>query len=160
MRSTWTSRLIRGQSAPEFRGITQSGDEISSSKLLGKKYILFFYNHDGSETCTKEACNMRDHFDLLSDSGFTIFGVCEDSCGKHQRFISKYGLPYSLISDEKNVLAKLFDIYGSKEFMGRISDTVHRTTFVIDEEGIIQSVIHPVDSAHHAEQILESLNQN
>ena len=77
---------------------------------------------------------------------------------KHQKFISKFELPYPLISDEENQLAKLFDIYGEKEFMGRISDAVHRTTIVINEHGIIESVIHPVDSANHYTQILESLN--
>ena len=160
MRRTWTSKWIRGQKAPEFTAVTESGDEINSEKLRGKKFILFFYNHDGSETCTREACNIRDHFSLLSSAGYSIFGVSEDSISKHQKFISKYHLPYSLISDKQNTLAKIFDIYGSKEFMGRTSDAVHRTTFVMDEEGIIESVIHPVDSARHAEQILESLKTN
>ena len=157
MRSTWMSRWKAGQHAPSFEALLHDGTTITSAQLKGKAYILFFYNHDGSETCTKEACNFRDHFSNLTKKGFNVFGVSEDSIKKHQKFIQKYELPYALISDEGNALAKLFDIYGEKEFMGRISDAVHRTTFVIDAKGIISAVIHPVDSARHAEQILESL---
>lgn len=160
MRRTWTSRWKPGQKAPSFKAIVQDGSEISTDHLTGKKYILFFYNHDGSETCTKEACNIRDHYRLLTRKGFTIIGISEDSPKKHQKFIDKYKLPYPLISDKGNELAKLFDIYGHKDFMGRISDAVHRTTFVINEHGIIEAVIHPVDSAHHAQQIQDILNQS
>jgi peroxiredoxin Q/BCP len=157
MRRTWTSKWIPGQPAPSFQAMLHDGLEVSSQELKGRRYILFFYNHDGSETCTKEACNMRDHYKELSELGFTVIGVSEDSAKKHQRFISKYQLPFALITDEENRLAKLFDIYGRKEFMGRVSDTVHRTTFVIDAAGKFEAVIHPVDSAHHTAQILSEL---
>ena len=157
MRSTWTSKWKPGNLVPTFKAITHEGKEISSDQLRGKRYILFFYNHDDSETCTKEACELRDHFELLTSLGFTIIGVSEDSIKKHQKFISKYKFPYMLISDEGNQLAKLFDIYGRKEFMGRISDAVHRTTFVISADGHIEAIIHPVDSSHHTSQILEEL---
>lgn len=158
MRRTWTSKFISGSKVPEFSALTSSGLEISTTSLLGKNYILFFYNHDGSETCTKENCNIRDNFNLFKTLGYEVFGVSEDSMQKHQKFILKYHLPFPLISDKENLLAKTFDIYGVKEFMGRTSDAVHRTTFVINEEGTIISVIHPVDSARHAEQIIQSLN--
>ena len=158
MRRTRTGKIVQGNAVPRFRGITQDETEVTSSDLKGKDYILFFYNHDGSETCTKEACNMRDNYSLLSNLGYTIIGVSEDSVKKHQKFIAKYNLPFTLISDPDNTIAKAFDIYGEKEFMGRISDAVHRTTFVINKEGIIVSVIHPVDSSQHANQILQSLN--
>ena len=157
MRATWNTKWKPGQKAPSFHSITHENKDISSEDLIGKRYILFFYNHDGSETCTKEACELRDHFDLLTREGFTIIGVSEDSVKKHQKFIAKYNFPFTLISDEGNKLAKLFDIYGQKEFMGRISDAVHRTTFVISPEGIIEAVIHPVDSGNHTKQILQSL---
>jgi thioredoxin-dependent peroxiredoxin len=160
MRRTWTSRWKPGQKAPAFTATLHDGNEISSAALLGKRYILFFYNHDDSETCTKEACNIRDHHKVLKQKGFSIFGVSEDSIKKHQKFISKYNLSYPLISDEGNELAKIFDLYGKKEFMGRISDAVHRTTFVIDAEGIIEAVIHPVESADHTRQILEELKNS
>jgi peroxiredoxin Q/BCP len=157
MRRTWTSRWKPGQKAPSFKAKLQDGTEINSEGLKGTKFILFFYNHDGSETCTKEACNVRDHFGLLTRKGYTVFGVSEDSAQKHLKFIAKYNLPYGLIADEGNILAKQFDIFGEKEFMGRISDAVHRTTFVIDEHGLLEAVIHPVDSANHTTQILEEI---
>jgi len=157
MRATWTSRLKAGQPVPHFKALLQDGSTISAEQLIGKKYILFFYNHDGSETCTKEACNIRDDFQRLKKKGYLVFGVSEDNMKKHQKFIEKYNLPYPLIADVGNNVAKAFDIYGTKEFMGRISDAVHRTTFVINEKGIIEVVIHPVDSANHSKQILDSL---
>lgn len=159
MRRTWTSRWKAGQAVPSFNAILHDGTTISSTQLKGKKYILFFYNHDGSGTCTNEACNIRDHYTILKNKGFAVFGVSEDSAKKHRKFIEKYQLPFPLITDEGNVLAKLFDIYGEKEFMGRISDAVHRTTFVIDASGDFIAVIHPVDSSHHAEQIIDILEQ-
>jgi peroxiredoxin Q/BCP len=158
MRRTWNSRLKPGQPAPFFNAILHDGSVITSSSFYGKRLILFFYNHDGSETCTNEAVNMRDHFDLLTQKGFTILGVSEDSIKKHQKFITKYNLPYGLISDKDNTLAKLFDIYGTKEFMGRTSDAVHRTTFVISTDWEIETILHPVDSSNHALQILTELN--
>jgi peroxiredoxin Q/BCP len=160
MRRTWTSSLKPGQKAPAFEALLQDGSVISSVLLKGKNYILFFYNHDGSETCTNEACNIRDHYATLAKAGFEVFGVSEDSQKKHQKFIAKYTLPYPLIADEGNQLARLFDIYGKKEFMGRISDAVHRTTFVINAQGIIISVIHPVDSSNHAAQIMEAIQSS
>jgi len=158
MRATWKSRFQRGQPVPHFKALLQDGSTISAEQLIGKKYILFFYNHDGSETCTKEACNMRDHFQSLKKKGYHVFGVSEDNMKKHQKFIAKYELPYALIADVGNAVAKAFDIFGQKEFMGRTSDAVHRTTFVVDEKGILEAVIHPVDSAHHAQQILDTLS--
>ena len=157
MRATWTTKWKPGQKAPSFQALTQDGNQISSAQLKGKRYILFFYNHDDSETCTKEACELRDHYGLLTSLGFTVIGVSEDSVKKHQKFITKYNLPYVLISDDGNKLAQLFDIYGRKEFMGRISDAVHRTTFVINGEGKFEAVIHPVDSGNHTRQILDAL---
>ena len=158
MRATWTTKWKPGQKAPSFKAITQEGKQISPTQLKGKRYILFFYNHDDSETCTKEACELRDHYGLLTSLGFTVIGVSDDSVNKHQKFITKYKLPYMLISDEGNKLAQIFDIYGRKEFMGRISDAVHRTTFVINGEGKFEAVIHPVDSGNHTRQILDALH--
>jgi peroxiredoxin Q/BCP len=154
MRTTRISRFKAGDKAPNFTARLHDGALITSEMLKGKPYILFFYNHDGSETCTKEACNIRDHYKKLTQKGYKVFGVSEDSQKKHERFIAKYDLPYPLISDEGNALARLFDIYGPKEFMGRVSDAVHRTTFVVDAKGVIEKVIHPVDSGNHADQIL------
>ena len=158
MRTTWTSKWKAGQKSPYFSALLHDGSAITSGQLAGKKFILFFYNHDGSETCTNEACNVRDHFSELTSRGYLVFGVSEDSPRKHQKFIAKYDLPYPLISDPEHHVAKAFDVYGRKEFMGRISDAVHRTTFVINEHGIIEAVIHPVHSSNHSQQILEALD--
>lgn len=158
MRSTWISRYKPGQPAPDFESRLQDGSLLRSSDLKGKKYILFFYNHDGSETCTKQACNVRDEYARLTNKGYRVFGISEDSAKKHLKFIEKYNLPYPLIVDTANTLAKTFDIYGKKEFMGRTSDAVHRTTFVVNEQGLIEAVIHPVDSARHGQQILDALS--
>ncbi len=159
MRSTWTGKWKAGLAAPAFAAHLQDGTVITSDQLSAKKYILFFYNHDGTETCTKEACNIRDGYHQLSKLGYQVYGVSEDTIKKHQKFIDRYELTYPLISDPGNELAKTFNIYGLKEFMGRTSDAVHRTTFVINEKGVIESVIHPVDSANHTQQILDALPQ-
>ena len=141
--------------APEFEVSLDDGSKITSKALKGKPLILFFYNHDGTETCTIEACNIRDHYAELTKKGYQVIGVSEDSVRKHQSFKKKYKLPYPLISDADNALAKQFDVYGEKHFMGRVFDAVHRTTFVIGSDWKIKEVIHPVISAEHAAQILK-----
>lgn len=153
-RKTWESNLKEGQKAPEFTTTLDDGSTLKSSDLKGERVVLFFYNHDGTETCTKEACNLRDNYPRLKKAGYTVIGVSEDSVRKHQNFRKKYNLPYPLISDKDNALAKKFDVYGEKHFMGRVSDAVHRTTFVIGPDWKIEKVIHPVISTDHASQIL------
>lgn len=157
-RVTWTSTLRPGRKAPEFTALLDDGTEISSKELKGKPLVLFFYNHDGTETCTIEACNIRDNYKKLTKAGYTVIGVSEDSARKHQNFKKKYNLPYPLIADGDNQLAKLFDIYGEKKFMGRTFDASHRTTFVIGSDWRIAKVIHPVVSSDHAAQILAKDN--
>lgn len=154
-RVTWTSKHKPGKKAPEFTALLDDGCEVSSKDLKGKPLVLFFYNHDGTETCTVEACNIRDNYAALKKKGYQVMGVSEDSVRKHQNFKKKYQLPYPLISDDGNVLARLFDVYGEKQFMGRTFPAVHRTTFVIDKDWRISKVIHPVVSSDHATQILE-----
>jgi peroxiredoxin Q/BCP len=153
-RTTWTSRLKPGMKAPEFNALLDDGSEITSKSLKGTPLILFFYNHDGTETCTIEACNIRDNYKTLVRKGYQVIGVSEDSVRKHQNFRKKYQLPYPLIADIDNVLAKAFDIYGLKKFMGRTFEASHRTTFVIGADWNILHVIHPVISVDHASQIL------
>lgn len=154
MRTTWTSKYKTRHRIPSFVAQLHDGSSISDTGLLGQPSIFFFYNHDGSETCTNEICNMRDHFSLLANLGYKVFGVSEDSVSKHQRFAIKLNLPFHLISDQHNVLAKTFDVYGPKLFMGKTTDAVHRTTFVIDANGLIEAIIHPVNSSMHAQQII------
>lgn len=153
-RTTWTSKLKPGDYAPAFEVELQDGGKISNESLKGYPYILFFYPADNTPTCTKEACNMRDNYDGLTEAGYKVFGVSKDSAKKHINFIDKYDLPFPLIVDTDNELAKKFDIFGEKKFMGRVSMAIHRTTFVIDAKGVIEKVIHPVIATEHAEQIL------
>ena len=154
-RTTWTSKWKPGMRAPEFTAVLEDNSVISSKDLKGSPLVLFFYNHDGTETCTVEACNLRDNYRSLQKHGYEILGVSEDSARKHQNFIKKYQLPYRLIADTENALARLFDVYGTKHFMGRTFDAAHRTTFVIGSDWKILQVIHPVISADHATQILQ-----
>ena len=154
---TWESKLKPGDKMPSFDTVLHDGSTLSSKDLKGKKVILFFYNRDGSQTCTVECLNVRDNYKKLTKLGYDVYGVSVDSIRKHQNFIKKHDLPYPLIHDKDNELAKTFDIYGEKKFMGRISDAVHRTTFVIGENGKIEQVIHPVISKEHVEQILEGM---
>lgn len=143
---------------PDFNTTSSHGETISRDSLLGKSYILTFFNHVGSETCSKQTCSIRDGFSDLKNLGYVVFGVSEDNAKKQNKFIDKMSLPYSLIPDEDHVLASIFDIFGEKLFMGRLSDAVHRTTFIIDPQGIFKEVIHPINSSDHANQIVEIIN--
>ena len=155
VRKTWESKFKAGDTAPDFETVLHDGSLLDSQTLKGTPVVLFFYNTDGTETCTREACNIRDNYKQLLEAGYQVFGVSKDSERKHQNFKKKYELPYPLISDKDNMLAKTFDIFGEKHFMGRISDAVHRTTFVIDKDWKFAKVIHPVVSGEHSAQILD-----
>ena len=153
-RATWTSKLKAGDKVPTFEVELQDGSKISDKSLSGTPYVLFFYPKDNTPTCTKEACNMRDNYSDLTKAGYKVFGVSKDSAKSHMNFINKFDLPYPLVVDQDNELAKKFDIFGEKKFMGRVSMAVHRTTFVVGANGKIEKVIHPVESTDHAAQIL------
>jgi thioredoxin-dependent peroxiredoxin len=150
-----STSLKEGDKAPDFRAKDQDGNMVSLKDMRGKKLVLYFYPHDNSQTCTQEACNLRDNFELLRAEGFEVLGVCEDEEKKHKKFISKYGLPFPLIADTDHAVINAYDVWGPKLFMGRIFDSVARTTFLIDEEGRIEKVITKVVSKDHANQILE-----
>ncbi|GAB4200062.1 MAG: hypothetical protein Fur0023_03050 [Bacteroidia bacterium] len=147
--------LKPGMPAPYFEGIDQNGNKITSNDLLGRKYVLYFYPKDDTPGCTKEACNIRDNYQKFLDAGYTVYGVSADSIESHKKFIEKYQLPFSLISDTDKNIIRAYDVWGKKLFMGKISEGIIRTTFVIDENGIISDVITKVEVDHHAEQILK-----
>lgn len=146
--------LKPGMPAPYFEGLDQNGNKITSNDLLGRKVILYFYPKDDTPGCTKEACNLRDNYQRLVDAGYVIYGVSADSTASHQKFIQKYNLPFSLIADPDKNIIRAFDVWGKKLFMGKVSEGIVRTTFVIDENGIISNVITKVEVANHADQIL------
>lgn len=147
--------LEKGNKAPEFQGIDQDGNSIKSSDYKGKKYVLFFYPKASTPGCTAEACDLRDNENALKAKGYEIIGVSADSVRRQFNFATKNNLKYPLIADEDKKIIEAFGVWGPKKFMGREFDGIHRTTFLVDENGIIEEVITKVKTKEHAKQILE-----
>ena len=150
--------LQEGKKAPAFKGTDQNGDIVSLADFKGKKLILYFYPKDDTPGCTAQACNLRDNYTDLIDKGFAVIGVSTDPVKKHKKFEEKYQLPFSLIADEDKVIVEKYGVYGEKKFMGRTYDGISRTTFLIDETGIINKIITKPATKTHAEEILEAWN--
>ncbi|MGB5980661.1 MAG: thioredoxin-dependent thiol peroxidase [Nonlabens sp.] len=148
------TNLKAGDKAPDFSIPNQNGDAISLSDFKGKKLVLFFYPKASTPGCTAEACNLRDNIDRFRDQGYEILGASADSPKRQSNFKNKYDLPYDLLADEDHELLKAYQVWGPKKFMGREYDGIHRTTFVIDENGIISDVIQKVKTKEHTAQIL------
>ncbi len=149
------THLKEGDPAPHFEGTIETGETVSLDNYRGKKLILFFYPKDLTPGCTAEACSLRDHYQELRDAGYELLGVSPDSEKSHQRFIEKKKLPFHLLADTDKKVVKAYGVWGPKKFMGRSYEGVHRTTFIIDEEGRIQKIFTKVKTKNHAEQILE-----
>ena len=147
-------KLKEGQKAPIFSAKNQNGNNISLTQFLGKKVVLYFYPKDNTPGCTAQACNLSENIDNLKRNGFIVLGVSPDSEKSHLKFISKYNLSFDLIVDESKSICKLYGVWGPKKFMGREYDGVHRTTFLIDENGLIDKIITKVNTKNHTEQIL------
>lgn len=143
-----------GDKAPAFSGLTQEGKTISSTDLLGKKYVLFFYPKAETPGCTAEACDLRDNYHALQKQGFEVIGVSTDAVEKQKRWTEKHQLPYTLISDTDKKIVNDFGVWGEKKMMGRTYMGIHRTTFIINEIGVIENIITKVNTKAHAEQIL------
>ena len=150
------TNLNVGDKAPDFVALNEFGKSTSLSDYLGKKVVLYFYPKDMTPGCTAESCNLGENYSLLQENGFIVLGVSPDSSKSHQKFINKYNLPFSLIADEDKTVIKAFGVWGPKKFMGKEYDGVHRTTFVIDEDGVIEKVFSKVKTKDHTNQILES----
>lgn len=146
-----------GDKAPDFSGKNDQGEVVSLSDFRGKKLILFFYPQDNTPSCTIEACNLRDNYSRLKKAGFALLGVSPDSERKHQNFIRKFKLPFPLLADTEQEVLKEYGVWGPKKFMGRSYIGVHRTTFIIDENGIIEGIIEKVKTRNHTQQILAAL---
>jgi len=149
------TKLQAGDKAPQFKGIIEDETTVQLSDYKGKKLILFFYPKDDTPGCKAEACSLRDNFEALQEAGFELLGVSPDKAAKHGKYIAKYAFPFSLIADTELEVIKAFDIWGPKKFMGKEYIGLHRTTFIIDEKGVISHVITKVKTKAHAEQILE-----
>lgn len=147
--------LKPGMPAPYFEGLDQDGNKITLNDFAGRKFVLYFYPKDNTPGCTKEACNIRDNYQRFLDAGYTVLGVSADSTESHKKFKEKYNLPFSLISDPDKNIIRAYDVWGKKQFMGKISEGIIRTTFVIDENGTISDVITKVEVDNHTEQILK-----
>lgn len=148
------THLTPGEKAPDFTAKDQNGNNITLSDYRGKHVILYFYPKDNTPGCTTEACNFRDHYSELQEKGFVVLGVSADSQKKHQNFIDKYDLPFPLIADEDKDVIQAYGVWGPKKFMGKEFMGIHRTTFVIDPEGVVEQVIKKVKNKEASEQIM------
>ena len=145
--------LKKGDKAPQFSGVDQDGKTIKLADFEGKKLVVYFYPKDDTPGCTAEACNLRDNYNALLKQGYAVVGVSQDSEKSHQKFISKYNLPFPLISDPDHTVHNLFGTWGEKSMYGRTYMGTIRATFVI-ENGVITEVIEKVKTKDHASQIL------
>ncbi|MCB2206660.1 MAG: thioredoxin-dependent thiol peroxidase [Bacteroidetes bacterium] len=150
-------KLEKEDAAPDFSGLDQDGKKIQLSDYKGKKLILYFYPKDNTPGCTSEACDLRDNYEMWLSKGYQVVGVSPDSQKSHQKFIEKYDLPFPLIADEDKTIIKAYGAWGPKKLYGREYEGLLRTTFVIDEKGIIQEVFTKVKTKDHTNQILETI---
>ena len=150
--------LRPGDKAPPFEGPDQHGNTVGLSDFSGKTLILYFYPKDNTPGCTAEAVNLKDNFETLVARGFSVVGVSPDTITSHQRFAEKYDLPFPLIADPEKKILNDYDVWGEKKTFGRTYMGVHRTTFIIDGEGIITHIFTKVKTREHTAQILETTN--
>ncbi len=148
--------LITGDKIPDILGINQDGEEVKASDYAGEKLVLYFYPKDSTPGCTAEACSLRDNFSELRKQGYQILGVSIDSEKSHKKFIEKQQLPFPLIADTDKKLVEEFGVWGEKTLAGRKYMGIFRTTFLINESGVIEKIIGPkeINTKQHAEQIL------
>ena len=148
-----------GDKAPEVLGMNENGEEIRLSQYKGKKLVLYFYPKDNTSGCTAEACSLRDNYAELRKQGYEVIGVSVDSATSHRKFIDKYELPFPLIADTDKKLVEAMGVWGEKSMYGRKYMGIFRTTFLINEEGIIEKIYSPkeIKTKTHGEQILAAL---
>ena len=149
------SKLNIGDKAPAIDAVDQNGNQITLDQYKGKKVVLYFYPKDMTPGCTAQSCNLSDNYKLLQKSGYDVIGVSFDSIKRHQKFIEKYDLPFNLISDEDQKVVNDYGIWQLKKFMGREYMGIMRTTFLIDENGVIEDIITKVNTKEHTTQIIK-----
>ena len=147
-------KLEVGDPAPAFEGVDQDGNPIKLSDFSGKKLVLYFYPKDNTPGCTAQACNLRDNYDALLNAGYAVVGISSDSEKKHQNFINKFELPFPLIADVDKSIHEQFGTWVEKQMYGKKYMGTARTTFIIDEQGVIEEVIAKVKTKDHTAQIL------
>ena len=148
------SHLRIGDSAPAINSVDQNRDPITLEQFKGKRIVLYFYPKDMTPGCTVQSCNLRDNYKALLDKGYVVLGCSVDSPARHIKFIEKYDLLFSLISDEDKKVVEDYGVWGLKKFMGKEYMGISRTTFVIDEKGMIEDIIEKVNTKEHTTQIL------
>ncbi|SHF66891.1 thioredoxin-dependent thiol peroxidase [Flavisolibacter ginsengisoli] len=149
------THLQVGQKAPAFSGVDQDGKKVSLNELKGSKLVLYFYPEDDTPTCTIQACNLRDNYSLLKKNGFKVIGVSPDAEDKHRKFREKYDLPFTLLADPQHKIIEKYGVWGDKNLYGRKYMGILRTTFVIDENGVIQKIFLRPKNKAHAEEIVK-----
>jgi len=145
-----------GDKAPVIDARDQDGNHIGLEQYAGKKVVLYFYPKDNTPGCTIESCDLRDNYNYLLKQGYEVIGVSADSEKKHTNFIKKFKLPFRLIADIDKKVLNDFGVWGEKKFMGRTYQGIHRTTFIISENGIIEDIIKKVKTLNHTKQILSN----
>jgi thioredoxin-dependent peroxiredoxin len=150
------TQLTEGSKAPAFKGKDQNGKPVSLADYKGKKVVLYFYPEDDTPTCTVQACNLRDNFGVLKKQGFVVLGVSPDEEKKHKKFETKYDLPFTLIADPEHKIIDQYGVWGEKQMYGRTYMGLHRTTFLIDEKGIVKKIFLKPKSKQHTQEILEA----
>jgi len=150
-------QLVEGTAAPDFSGINQKGETISLSGFKGKKLILYFYPKDNTPGCTAETCNLNDNYEFWISKGYEVIGISPDSVSSHQKFVEKFGLKFNLIADTSKEILEAYGVWGEKVNYGKTYMGVIRTTFVIDEKGVIEKIFKKVDTKEHTSQIVKDL---
>lgn len=144
-----------GDKAPEVLGIDANGNEVKLSDFAGRKVILYFYPKDNTPGCTAQACSLRDSYAELQAAGYEVIGVSKDSAASHTKFAQKHELPFTLIADTDKTLNEAFGVWREKKMCGKVGMGTVRTTFIIDEQGVIVDIIEKVNTKEHSKQILE-----
>ena len=153
------THLTKGEKAPDFTAKDQLGNNVTLAQFAGKRMILYFYPKDSTPGCTVEACDLRDNHTALQARGFVVIGVSADNEKSHQKFIEKYSLPFPLLADTDRSVIQAYGVWGPKKFMGKEFDGIHRTTFVIGADGVLEAVITKVSTKDHTAQILAELGE-
>ena len=148
--------LKPGDQAPAFESKDQNGSTVKLSDFKGKRVVIYFYPKDNTPGCTAQACNLRDNYDVLLKEGIVILGVSADSESSHQKFITKFDLPFPLLADTDHELLNLYGVWGEKKFMGKVYDGIHRTTFVLNADHTIRAILDKPNTKEHAAEILEA----
>mgnify|MGYP006319224451 FL=1 len=148
-------KLKIGDKAPAFEVFTQNGDTVTLDSLRGRRAILYFYPKDNTSGCTLEAKSMRDGKAALAEAGYEIYGISPDSQRSHQNFCAKHELNFTLLSDTEKTMAEAFGVWVEKKMYGRSYMGIQRTTFIVDEQGVIEQIFEKVDTKNHYQQILD-----